>query len=393
MKKIVILFMILVIFISGCSNIESDKEQSSKTKETSSEKQRKATNSTDNKKLIEDPIEFAESKNGSIFFDKEKGKSFELVDKYTNKSSDKSGLTQTDNNGFKTNFTYMLVKDYDTKELSLAFFGEIKNETDKNLEYLNYVDFTTDTGEQIKPESGLLAHNNNLVKEYKPGAKSKGYSHVALKYQNEKPKQIDVIVSAPANNVNQNHYGKDIQLSLSINGNSKENDTSKSKDHPTNEPVTKESNTTEVSANNTKQIQVTSPEQCIMSGLVECDGITEEQKYTAYKNLVANGSLPQGTPGSGNLEQAVQDSFAIKNGQYNNWEEINKERQNQDNGSQYQQDKSPYQKEYTNDGHEKYNNNFSNEEINKEQANLDALLEEGIINQSEYDLWSKQIRN
>lgn len=229
MKKIVILFMILVIFISGCSNIESDKEQSSKTKETSSEKQRKATTSTDNKKLIEDPIEFAESKNGSIFFDKEKGKSFELVDKYTNKSSDKSGLTQTDNNGFKTNFTYMLVKDYDTKELSLAFFGEIKNETDKSLEYLNYVDFTTDTGEQIKPESGLLAHNNNLVKEYKPGAKSKGYSHVALKYQNEKPKQIDVIVSAPANNVNQNHYGKDIQLSLSINGNSKENNTSKIK--------------------------------------------------------------------------------------------------------------------------------------------------------------------
>ncbi len=113
-------------------------------------------------------------------------------------------------------------------------------------------------------------------------------------------------------------------------------ETSKSNEKATNEPSTEESNITEQSVNNTQETQSTTPEQCIMSGLVECDGITEEQKYTAYKNLVANGSLPQGTPGSGNLEQAVQDSFAIKNGQYNNWEEINKERQAQTNSNEEQ---------------------------------------------------------
>lgn len=113
-------------------------------------------------------------------------------------------------------------------------------------------------------------------------------------------------------------------------------ETSKSNEQATNKPSTEESNTTEQSANNTQQTQATTPEQCIMSGLVECDSISEEQKYTAYKNLVANGSLPQGTPGSGNLEQAVQDSFAIKNGQYNNWEEINKERQAQTNSNEEQ---------------------------------------------------------
>ncbi|WP_314347735.1 hypothetical protein [Mammaliicoccus vitulinus] len=113
-------------------------------------------------------------------------------------------------------------------------------------------------------------------------------------------------------------------------------ETSKSNEKATNEPSTEESNTTEQSVNNTQKTQSTTPEQCIMSGLVECEGVTEEQKYTAYKNLVANGSLPQGTPGSGNLEQAVQDSFAIKNGQYNNWEEINKERQAQINSNEEQ---------------------------------------------------------
>lgn len=64
-----------------------------------------------------------------------------------------------------------------------------------------------------------------------------------------------------------------------------------------------------------------------------------------------------------------------------------------DKGAKYQQDQTPYQKEYTDDGHEKYNNNNSNAEVNKEQNNLDSLKENGTISQSEYDEWSKQIRN
>lgn len=170
-------------------------------------------------------------------------------------------------------------------------------------------------------------------------------------------------------------------------------ETPKSNEQSTNDSTTEESNQTEQVENNAQQTQRTTPEQCIMTGLVDCEGVTEEQKYTAYKNLVANGTLPQGTPGSGNIEQAVQDSFAIKNGQYSNWEEINKERQTQDNGAQYQQDTSDYEKEYTNDGHEKYDNNFSNDEINEKQDDLDSLLKDGTITQDQYDLWSKQIRN
>lgn len=173
-------------------------------------------------------------------------------------------------------------------------------------------------------------------------------------------------------------------------------ETPKSNKQSTNESTTEDSKQIEQNEqveNNAQETQSTTPEQCIMSGLVDCAGVTEEQKYTAYKNLVANGTLPQGTPGSGNIEQAVQDSFAIKNGQYSNWEEINKERQTQDKGAQYQQDTSEYEKEYTNDGHEKYDNNFSNDEINEEQDNLDSLLENGTITQDQYDLWSKQIRN
>lgn len=170
-------------------------------------------------------------------------------------------------------------------------------------------------------------------------------------------------------------------------------ETPKSNKQSTNESTTEDSKQIEQVENNAQETQSTTPEQCIMSGLVDCAGVTEEQKYTAYKNLVANGTLPQGTPGSGNIEQVVQDSFAIKNGQYSNWEEINKERQTQDKGAQYQQDTSEYEKEYTNDGHEKYDNNFSNDEINEEQDNLDSLLENGTITQDQYDLWSKQIRN
>ncbi|MBF9297243.1 hypothetical protein I3V70_03950 [Staphylococcus schleiferi] len=170
-------------------------------------------------------------------------------------------------------------------------------------------------------------------------------------------------------------------------------ETPKSSEQSTNESTTEDSKQIEQVENNGQETQSTTPEQCIMSGLVDCVGVTEEQKYTAYKNLVANGTLPQGTPGSGNIEQAVQDSFAIKNGQYSNWEEINKERQTQDNGAQYQQDTSAYEKEYTNDGHEKYDNNFTNDEINEEQDNLDSLLKNGTITQDQYDLWSKQIRN
>lgn len=127
------------------------------------------------------------------------------------------------------------------------------------------------------------------------------------------------------------------------------------------------------------------PEQCILSGLTNCNGVTIEQQYDAYKSLVANGTLPQGTPGSGNLAPAVQDSFDIKNGKYNNWEEINDERRrlahDEDDREIYYDDTVPNEDELVDDEFEY--NNISNDNIIDNQNDTDSLLEDENITQSE----------
>ncbi|WP_302023096.1 hypothetical protein [Mammaliicoccus sciuri] len=127
------------------------------------------------------------------------------------------------------------------------------------------------------------------------------------------------------------------------------------------------------------------PEQCILSGLTNCNCVTIEQQYDAYKSLVANGTLPQGTPGSGNLAQAVQDSFDIKNGKYNNWEEINDERRrlahDEDDREIYYDDTVPNKDELVDDEFEY--NNISNDNIIDNQNDTDSLLEDENITQSE----------
>lgn len=115
---------------------------------------------------------------------------------------------------------------------------------------------------------------------------------------------------------------------------------------------------------------------------------TEEQKIQAYNNAVANNVIPQGNVMEGPASAAYESSLRVENGTEKSMYE-----QSQDNGAKHQQDTTPYEKEYTDDGHEKYNNDFSNDQINEEQSNLDNLLEKGTISQEQYDEWSNQIRN
>lgn len=58
----------------------------------------------------------------------------------------------------------------------------------------------------------------------------------------------------------------------------------------------------------------TAAEQCIMSQLTECDGVSTSAQFQAYKDLVADGTLPQ-APGSGCLLCAVKYSFEEKYGE------------------------------------------------------------------------------
>lgn len=108
----------------------------------------------------------------------------------------------------------------------------------------------------------------------------------------------------------------------------------------------------------------------------------EDNKSTEVQNTQENATNEQVQS-----QQPGTDASMI------NPNEINNSNQETDKGAKFQQDQTPYQKEYTDDGHEKYNNNYSNSEINEEQSHLDSLKENGTISQSEYDEWSKQIRN
>lgn len=54
-------------------------------------------------------------------------------------------------------------------------------------------------------------------------------------------------------------------------------------------------------------------EQCIMSELTECEGVSEADQFLAYDNLVTDGTLPQ-SPGSGCLPCAVKYSFEAEYG-------------------------------------------------------------------------------
>lgn len=70
--------------------------------------------------------------------------------------------------------------------------------------------------------------------------------------------------------------------------------------------------TSEDSAGNNENYNAA--EQCIMSELTECEGVSTEDQFTAYQNLIEDGTLPQ-SPVSDCLPCAVKYSFEAEYGE------------------------------------------------------------------------------
>lgn len=139
----------------------------------------------------ESPIEFIKKSDKDLLFSTDDSV-FKLVSVFENEKTDKDGFNTINQDGFETKLGFALVKDQTTDEYMLGYFGENKNNTEEIVEFLGNIEFTTDTGEQIKPEGGRLVASNKLIKEYNPSTKAKGFAVVPLDYQDEKPKSINV---------------------------------------------------------------------------------------------------------------------------------------------------------------------------------------------------------
>lgn len=213
MKKATILLVSNFLLLSACDNQEkgitqSDIDELDKKEEKQNEK-------------IHDPLKFAKADKNEIFVSDEGMGEFKMLKKYTNSNSDKNDVTPVSNNGFDFNFSYMLIQDVSTEEKYFAYFGEIVNNTDKKLEFLNKVDFVTDTGEQLSPEFGI--GTGELNKDLSSDSKTKGFHKVKLEYDDEIPKQIGVTIDKVDDNENMEHYGDVQKLQLSTDGTPKEN--------------------------------------------------------------------------------------------------------------------------------------------------------------------------
>ncbi len=139
----------------------------------------------------ESPIEFIKKSDKDLLFSTDESV-FKLVSVFENEKTDKDGFNTINQDGFEMKLGFALVKDQTTDEYMLGYFGENKNNTEEIVEFLGNIEFTTDTGEQIKPEGGRLVASNKLIKEYNPNTKAKGFAVVPLDYQDEKPKSINV---------------------------------------------------------------------------------------------------------------------------------------------------------------------------------------------------------
>ena len=139
----------------------------------------------------ENPIEFIKKSDKDLLFSTDDSV-YKLVSVFENEKTDKDGFNTINQDGFEMKLGFALVKDQTTDEYMLGYFGENKNNTEEIVEFLGNIEFTTDTGEQIKPEGGRLVASNKLIKEYNPNTKAKGFAVVPLDYQDEKPKSINV---------------------------------------------------------------------------------------------------------------------------------------------------------------------------------------------------------
>ncbi|UOB21469.1 hypothetical protein [Macrococcus armenti] len=207
MNKLVVIGVSLSLLLAGCKGDQAENNNQDTVKQQS--------NLQDNNELnyVNDPIEFIKNKNAE-YVDDELGYSYKIEKIFKNEQTDKDGFNKINNNKFVSNLAFVLLKEKNNDKYMLGYFGENQNNTDKHIHFLGDIEFTTDTGEQIKPESGALATSNKLIKEYNPGVKSKGLGVVALDYQDQLPKTIQVKIAQPQNNDDTNYWGQDITLNL-----------------------------------------------------------------------------------------------------------------------------------------------------------------------------------
>src|SRR5699024_2483891 len=125
----------------------------------------------------ENPIEFIKKSDNDLLFSTDDSV-YKLVSVFENEKTAKDGFNTINQDGFEMKLGFALIKDQNTDENMLGYFGENKNNTEEIVEFLGNIEFTTDTGEQIKPEGGRLVASNKLIKEYNPNTKAKGFAVV-----------------------------------------------------------------------------------------------------------------------------------------------------------------------------------------------------------------------
>lgn len=203
MKKIIIGSLTMSLILSGCGSNDSNNLEDDNVK--TEEKAVGQAGPT----VVTDPIEFITMKD-VVLNDTESGESYKIVKVFKAMSTDKDGFNNIDNDGFVNNLAFALVQNTEDNTLGLGYFGEMRNNTEKHIEFLGGVEFTTNTGEQLRPEGGVFTQGNKLIKNYNPNVKSKGFGIVPLEYQDEKPDSIDVLIEQPHNNDDTETWGEDI---------------------------------------------------------------------------------------------------------------------------------------------------------------------------------------
>ncbi|NWK83781.1 hypothetical protein HYE69_03045 [Staphylococcus sp. GSSP0090] len=190
MKKLIIIIFILLISLAGCSYTKSSNKQ------------------------ITNPMTFAKAEIGSTFYSKNNDTTYKSIQKYTNNDSSKTGVTSTNNNTFRTAFSYLLIENTQTHEFYLGYFGDVINETPSPMKYTGDMKVTLDKKTKLN-----MPKSTNLVDELDSGTKKRGYALVKLDSQNQ-PNQIEITLNQPLDTYHQQYYGKKVHITLHANSDS-----------------------------------------------------------------------------------------------------------------------------------------------------------------------------
>jgi len=184
LKKIIIVLLIFLISLAGCSYTKNSKTE------------------------MTDPMSFAKSKLGSTFYSKNDDTSYKLLQKFTNDHSTPNGITSTNTKDFKTEFSYLLVENTKTHEHYLGYFGDVINETTTPIKFTGDVKITIEKNKVLN-----MAKNNLLVDELDAGTKKRGYALIKLDAKKQF-KRIEIEINKPLDTYHQQEYGKKVRITL-----------------------------------------------------------------------------------------------------------------------------------------------------------------------------------